>query len=98
MTRLKTAPSRSICDPKQGQSLEIIFKIKFPDDRFARRPDYSNAALKLREVEYKREVQFPATGNGFQHAMVENGGGNFVTGDRQWKQTYYKEAYGGGES
>ena len=41
MTPLKAALSCSFFDPKLGQILEIIFKIKFPDNRFAGRPDYS---------------------------------------------------------
>ena len=47
MTPLKTALCRSFSEPKQVHNLEIIFKIKFPENRFARMPDYSRTALPL---------------------------------------------------
>ena len=34
-------------DPKQNQSLEIIFEKKFPDNRFAGRPDYSTISIEF---------------------------------------------------
>ena len=60
LTPLKTALSRSFSDPKQGQSLEIIFKIKFPDRRFARMPDYSTRAVEvqLRVAKQARYARF----------------------------------------